>query len=95
MSEGNKKVELQEEELEKVSGGGSDYEEYGGYKQIIGTQKVGYCKFCHDDKLLEFVGEDCTYYHGEYVGVSNLWKCCDCQNVNYYLCNTGKVFIGY
>lgn len=74
------KKELKEEDLISVSGGSP---EFGG-TQEWGTQKVGYCKYCGQDKLLTYVGTDTGFVYGISVGKCNKWRCEDCKCDNYY-----------
>ena len=78
--------QLKDCELKKVSGGSNS--ELAG-RQVYGTKKIGYCKYCDAEKLLEYVGAQTGFVQKLSMGLCNKWRCPDCQCDNYYQQSSG------
>ena len=84
--------DLNNEDLEKVAGGGhlDYYPEFKGYFDF-GTKKIGYCKYCNANRTLVFVGREEGWYDGQSMDDCNKWKCSECHNDNFFTVNEGML----
>ena len=88
---GNKLRELTDEELEQVSGGTDIYNMDLGGNPEENTQKIGYCKYCHNTLTLTYVGSEMGWLGGLPYRWCNKWKCSNCRQNNFYTSENGNL----